>query len=120
MKMPAELYTSSQKEYKGLAEVEYPFHDKTITVTNCGRGCLGGKKINLSVVFAGQNVGIKEVQDKIWLVSFMNYDLGILMMRHADWNLWTILLVQKCYPCLRYRPSIGADYPSAFFANSMG
>ncbi|WP_244946952.1 integrase core domain-containing protein [Legionella israelensis] len=120
MKMPAELYTSSQKEYKGLAEVEYPFHDKTITVTNCGRVCLGGKKINLSVVFAGQNVGIKEVQDKIWLVSFMNYDLGILMMRHADWNLWTILLVQKCYPCLRYRPSIGADYPSAFFANSMG
>ncbi|MHA3320708.1 integrase core domain-containing protein [Legionella pneumophila] len=76
MKMPAELYIPSQKEYKGLAEVEYPFHDKTITVTNCGRVCLGGKKINLSVVFAGQNVGIKEVQDKIWLVSFMNYDLG--------------------------------------------
>ncbi len=26
-------------------------------------------------VFAGQNVGIKEVSDKIWLVSFMKYDL---------------------------------------------
>lgn len=47
-----------------------------MTVTHCGRICLAGKKINLSVVFAGQNVGIKEVQDKIWLVSFMNYDLG--------------------------------------------
>jgi putative transposase len=30
----------------------------------------------LSTVFAGQNVGIKEVSDKIWLVSFMKYDLG--------------------------------------------
>jgi putative transposase len=27
-------------------------------------------------VFAGQAVGIKEVQDDIWLVSFMDYDLG--------------------------------------------
>ena len=27
-------------------------------------------------MFAGQNVGIKEVSDKIWLVTFMKYDLG--------------------------------------------
>jgi len=30
----------------------------------------------LSIVFAGQNVGIKEVSDKVWLVSFMQYDPG--------------------------------------------
>ena len=30
-------------------------------------------QINLSQVFAGQNVGIKEVAEKIWLVSFMHY-----------------------------------------------
>jgi hypothetical protein len=41
-----------------------------------GRICLGKKKINFSTVFAGQAVGIKEVQDDIWLVSFMDYDLG--------------------------------------------
>jgi hypothetical protein len=34
------------------------------------------KKINFSTVFAGQAVGIKEVHDGIWLVSFMDYDLG--------------------------------------------
>jgi hypothetical protein len=50
--------------------------DRTITVTNCGRICIGKRKINLSTVFAGQNVGVKEVSDKIWLVSFMKYDLG--------------------------------------------
>jgi len=33
-------------------------------------------KINFCTVFAGQAVGIKEVHDDIWLVSFMDYDLG--------------------------------------------
>jgi len=27
-------------------------------------------------VFGGQYAGIREVADKIWLVSFMQYDLG--------------------------------------------
>jgi hypothetical protein len=36
------------------------------------------KKINLSTVFAGQSVGIKEVDEDIWLVSFMEYDLGYI------------------------------------------
>ena len=26
--------------------------------------------------FAGQNVGVKQVSDRIWLVTFMHYDLG--------------------------------------------
>jgi putative transposase len=76
MKYPAELYTPSPRPYRGLSELEYPFHDRTATVTQCGRICFGRQKINLSNVFAGQNVGIKEVADKIWLVSFMQYDLG--------------------------------------------
>jgi hypothetical protein len=36
----------------------------------------GQEKINFSQIFAGQPVGIKEVHDDIWLVSFMDYDLG--------------------------------------------
>jgi putative transposase len=47
-----------------------------IGLVRCGRICLGKKKINFSQVFAGQAVGIKEVHDDIWLVSFMDYDLG--------------------------------------------
>jgi hypothetical protein len=35
-------------------------------------------KINLSTVFADQAVGLKEVEEGIWLVSFMDYDLGYL------------------------------------------
>jgi putative transposase len=76
MKYPAELYTPSPRPYQGLSELEYPFHDRTIMVTECGRICIGRRKINLSQVFAGQNVGVKEIEERIWLVSFMQYDLG--------------------------------------------
>ena len=37
MKYPGELYTPSPRPYQGLGELEYPFHDRTITVTSCGR-----------------------------------------------------------------------------------
>ncbi len=76
MRYPAELYRSSTRPYKGLGQLEYPNHDRTVTITTCGRICLEGRKINLSQVFAGQNVGIKEVSERVWLVSFMHYDLG--------------------------------------------
>ena len=41
------------------------------------RLCMGRRKINLSAVFAGQKVGVKQISDKIWLVTFMAYDLGL-------------------------------------------
>jgi hypothetical protein len=75
MKYPNELYTYSSRAYKGIEEVKYPFHDRTVTVTNCGRICFRKKKISLSRSLAGQDIGIKETADGIWLVSFMDYDL---------------------------------------------
>ncbi|MDX2264082.1 MAG: hypothetical protein NW215_03820 [Hyphomicrobiales bacterium] len=45
-------------------------------VTRCGRIFIGRRKINLSQVFTGQIVGIREVDDQIWLVCFLHYDLG--------------------------------------------
>jgi putative transposase len=76
MKCPVEIYQPSNRTYTGLPDIDYPLHDRTIVVTRCGRICRGKKKINFSTVFAGQVVGIKEVHDDIWLVSFMDYDLG--------------------------------------------
>ncbi len=78
MQTPAERYSPSLRPYQGLPPLEYPFHDRDLMVTACGRICLHKKKINLSTVLAGQRVGIKEVDDAIWLVSFMDYDLGYI------------------------------------------
>src|ERR1700674_3839387 len=76
MKYPAELYVASPRPYAGLPELTYPFHDRELLVTACGRLCLHRKRINVSTVLAGQKLGIKEGDDGIWLVSFMHYDLG--------------------------------------------
>ena len=78
MKCPAQFYTASLRPYNGLPELQYPWHDRDILVTACGRICMHRKKINVSSVLAGQKLGIKEVDDGIWLVSFMQYDLGYI------------------------------------------
>jgi putative transposase len=76
MQCPAQRYQPSCRPYRGLPDIDYPLHDKAATVTTCGRICFNNQKINLSQVFAGQTVGIKQTEDRIWLVSFMDYDLG--------------------------------------------
>ena len=68
---PGDLYTPSARTYEPPPEPEYPFHDRTVRVTRCGRICIGKRKINLSQVFAGQIIGIKQVDNQVWLVSFM-------------------------------------------------
>jgi transposase InsO family protein len=78
MKVPAALYTPASRPYVGLPELNYPFHDRDILVTACGRICMHRKKINVSTVLAGQKLGIKEVDNGIWLISFMHYDLGYI------------------------------------------
>jgi putative transposase len=76
MKVPADLYVPSHRPYRGLSELDYPLHDWASTVTTCGRICFKRRKVNLSQVFAGQQVGVRQVDEHLWLVTFMHYDLG--------------------------------------------
>jgi hypothetical protein len=78
MRCPAEVYSPSLRPYTGLPDLAYPFHDRDVLVTACGRICMHRKKINISGVLAGQRLGIKEVDDGIWLVTFIDYDLGYI------------------------------------------
>ncbi|MGE3295686.1 MAG: integrase core domain-containing protein [Geminicoccaceae bacterium] len=78
MKCPAEVYAVSPRPYAGLPDISYPLHDRDVVVTACGRICMHRKKINISTVLAGQRLGIKEVDNDIWIVSFMRYDLGFI------------------------------------------
>ena len=112
---PGEVYTPSAQEYRLPAHPEYPFHDRSVLITQCGRICVGKHKISLSRVFAGQWVGVTEVADDIWFVSFMDYDLGFFdnevdrvepmgekSLHHKS---VTYVSGMKCYPCFRNGPS---------------
>jgi hypothetical protein len=78
MKCPAEIYSASSRPYSGLPDLTYPLHDRDALVTACGRICMHRKRLNISTVLAGQRLGIKEVDEGIWIVSFMHYDLGFI------------------------------------------
>ena len=78
MKTPAQVYLASPRSYRGLPELSYPLHDREVLVTACGRICMHRKRVNVSTVMAGQKLGIKEVDEGIWIVSFMHYDLGFI------------------------------------------
>jgi putative transposase len=75
----ADLHTNEPCSRDSSREIEPPqsrhARHKAVTVTTCGRICFNRQKINLSQVFAGQTVGIKQTDNRIWLVSFMDYDL---------------------------------------------
>lgn len=77
-KVPEQAYAASVRPYRGLPDIDYPLLDRDALVTACGRICMHRKKITISTALAGQKLGIKEVDDGIWLVSFMAYDLGYI------------------------------------------
>jgi hypothetical protein len=66
------------------------------------------KKINISTVMAGQKLGIKEVDEAIWLVSFMHYGIhrsgAENLANHRQpvrLEVVTHVLGTFCHPCLR-------------------
>ena len=101
MKCPVEVYQASTRQYQGTGELCYPFHDRTALVTYCGRTCIFKKKISLSTSLAGQAVGIREVDDGIWLVSFVDYDLGYIDLEEQTLQPLENPLAQRCKGSLR-------------------
>ena len=78
MRCPQNIYEVSSRPYRGLPELAYPFHEREALITACGRICMHQKKINISTAMAGQRVGLTEVDDGIWVVTFTKYDLGYI------------------------------------------
>ena len=77
MKCPAQSITASlQALSRAFRNRLSCFTTKPSLVICCGRICLGPQENQFEPVLAGQAVGVKEVDDGIWLVSFMDYDLG--------------------------------------------
>jgi hypothetical protein len=80
MKTPSQIYIHSNRSFPSqLAPLEYPLHDDCARVTDCGHFKLNRVgTIYLGLAFAGQRVGLREIETGTWLVSFMNLDIGYL------------------------------------------
>src|SRR5437660_12652150 len=75
---------STQPQAHGLPEIAYPLHDREVLVTARGRIWMHCERINIATVLAGQKIGIKEVDEGIWLVSFLDYDLGYIDLEQKN------------------------------------
>jgi len=78
MKTPADIYTKSKKPYDSKSLVlQYPQHDKIYRVGINGKfEPKKGHYINLGKAFAEEMVGVSEVDDGLWQISFAQYDIA--------------------------------------------
>ena len=89
MKLPAERYAPSSRPYHGLPDLTYPFHNKDIMVTACGRVRMRRKKMNISTVLAGQGFrnprsGRRHLADKLHAVRSRLYRPGQRTLQTMD------------------------------------
>jgi hypothetical protein len=76
---PASRFTLSERRISGadLPTCAYPLHDLTRVVTSSGHVALSRKdRFFLGHGLAGHPVGLREIRDDYWLISFMHLDLG--------------------------------------------
>lgn len=76
---PAQHHTRSTSAYPArVPELTYPLHDRTCVLSTQGHLQMGGRSGNyfVSTALAGAPVGIREIDDQVWLVSYADLDLG--------------------------------------------
>jgi len=84
MQSPAKVYRMSNRRYPVLLpELDYSLHDFVRRVKSCGKLALTGKNRDFYFgrALTGEKVGIREMEERRWLISFMDVDLG-----HYDEN----------------------------------
>ncbi len=83
---PSQVYEPSKRAFPAqLPELEYPLHDETRVVEAEGHvrypGCSRNGAVFLSSALGGERVGLREVDDGLWLVSYAALDLGHINAR---------------------------------------
>jgi transposase InsO family protein len=77
MQRPADVYRPSPRPYEGLPELNYPLHDEVCRVDHRGVTKMPDNRwCYLSQALVGCHIGIREVEDGRWLVTFASLDLG--------------------------------------------
>jgi len=81
-KPPASAYSRSSRPFPDtLPEPEYPMHDFTVVVGKSGHIRLPhtGRSVPnffISGALTGQRLGLRELDEQRWLVSFLQHDIG--------------------------------------------
>jgi transposase InsO family protein len=78
MKTPSELYVRSPRVMPNVVpDPSYPLHDDALRVHRSGRISILRTKVFVGTALGQQLVGIREIDESSWLVSFAGVDLGV-------------------------------------------
>jgi transposase InsO family protein len=81
-KPPTSLYAVSTRAWpEELPDPKYPLHDLVRTVSHNGCVYLHHTHYAVAKALVGQKVGLRELEDGRWLVTFMTLDLGSLNLQ---------------------------------------
>jgi transposase InsO family protein len=76
---PAECYRPSSRSFPHrLEEVQYPGHFERRRITHGGSLCWHSARLFLSIVLAGETVGLEEIDDGVWSIYFGRHLLARL------------------------------------------
>lgn len=88
-KPPAKFYRPAVRRLpERIPEPQYPLHDLVLKVRPCGHLYMPGSgrafgSVFLSASLAGEHVGLRELDDGTWLISYIGIDLGRLDLGKA-------------------------------------
>jgi putative transposase len=78
MKTPNSVHVRSERSYDGkVPDPEYPNDDVVLRVRSTGQLNFGMDTIGVSKALAGELVGLLELDDDVWMLSFAGLELGI-------------------------------------------
>ena len=83
MKCPCEFYEASTRPYEQV-EYEYPGYWEVRKISRMGQIAWKGRQLFLSEALIGHRVGLVEIDDGIWKVSFRQLPLARLIGRRRD------------------------------------
>jgi len=85
---PGELYESSPRSLQRPQSPIYPGYYETRSVKSKGHFCWKSTDVFVGAAFRGERVGLREVDDGIWVVSYGTRDLGVLnerLLKGCNW-----------------------------------
>lgn len=78
MKPPNSVHSRSERTYDGrVSDPEYPYDDVVLRVRASGQVGFGRDVLTLGKPLVGQLIGLLELDDDCWLLSFAGVELGV-------------------------------------------
>src|SRR6266496_3175010 len=105
MKCPAEIYRPSPRPYHGLPDLAYPFHDRDMLVTACGRICMHRKKITSRPSWQAKPSESKRSTTAFGSSASCTTIWDISTSNRGPCSPSTTPSARGCHPCLRYNLS---------------